>query len=132
MMPLVPSITFPLDRSSVVEKVLLQAQEDGKNFSVIVVDSKPLLEGTDHNLLIHLSTNFLSRQSTFEGLDGQVKSNTLYLCVTTGIAIPLDGSDDSFFGCPFPVFKWSGIFSGRYRHGGYDGKSAQRTCRCLL
>jgi len=32
-------------RSSVVEKVLLQAQEDGKLFSVIVVDSKPLLEG---------------------------------------------------------------------------------------
>lgn len=32
-------------RSSVVEKVLLQAQEDDKKFSVIVVDSKPLLEG---------------------------------------------------------------------------------------
>ncbi|CAA7260236.1 unnamed protein product [Cyclocybe aegerita] len=32
-------------KSSVVQKVLLQAQEDGKKFSVVVVDSKPLLEG---------------------------------------------------------------------------------------
>ncbi|KAJ8523004.1 hypothetical protein ONZ45_g528 [Pleurotus djamor] len=32
-------------RSSVVEKVLLQAHEDGKRFSVIVVDSRPMLEG---------------------------------------------------------------------------------------
>jgi translation initiation factor eIF-2B subunit delta len=32
-------------RSSVVEKVLLQAFEDGKTFSVIVVDSRPMLEG---------------------------------------------------------------------------------------
>jgi translation initiation factor 2B subunit (eIF-2B alpha/beta/delta family) len=42
-----------------VEKVLLQAQEDGKIFSVIVVDSKPLLEGTDRNYLIHSSSNLL-------------------------------------------------------------------------
>ncbi|KAL4075754.1 eukaryotic translation initiation factor 2B delta subunit [Scleroderma citrinum] len=32
-------------RSSVVEKVLLGAWEDGKRFSVIVVDSRPMLEG---------------------------------------------------------------------------------------
>ncbi|KAH9947298.1 eukaryotic translation initiation factor 2B delta subunit [Amylocystis lapponica] len=32
-------------RSSVVEKVLLGAQSDGRNFSVIVVDSRPMLEG---------------------------------------------------------------------------------------
>ncbi|PFH49342.1 hypothetical protein AMATHDRAFT_76237 [Amanita thiersii Skay4041] len=32
-------------RSSVVEKVLLNAHEEGKIFSVIVVDSRPLLEG---------------------------------------------------------------------------------------
>ncbi|KAF9247119.1 IF-2B-domain-containing protein [Melanogaster broomeanus] len=32
-------------RSSVVEKVLLHAWEDGKQFSVIVVDSRPMLEG---------------------------------------------------------------------------------------
>jgi translation initiation factor eIF-2B subunit delta len=29
----------------VVEKVLIQAQEEGKRFSVIVIDSRPLLEG---------------------------------------------------------------------------------------
>ncbi|KAF5320774.1 hypothetical protein D9619_001019 [Psilocybe cf. subviscida] len=34
-------------RSSAVEKVLLAAQEDGKKFSVVVVDSKPLLEGKE-------------------------------------------------------------------------------------
>jgi translation initiation factor eIF-2B subunit delta len=33
-------------RSSVVQKVLLNAHEEGKRFSVIVVDSQPLLEGT--------------------------------------------------------------------------------------
>ncbi|KAI6047073.1 eukaryotic translation initiation factor 2B delta subunit [Pisolithus marmoratus] len=32
-------------RSSVVEKVLLRAWEDGKRFSVIIVDSRPMLEG---------------------------------------------------------------------------------------
>ncbi|KAJ7591356.1 eukaryotic translation initiation factor 2B delta subunit [Mycena floridula] len=32
-------------RSSVVEKVILSAHEEGKRFSVIVVDSRPLLEG---------------------------------------------------------------------------------------
>ncbi|TFK27009.1 translation initiation factor eIF2B delta subunit [Coprinopsis marcescibilis] len=32
-------------RSSVVEKVLLRAKADGKDFSVVIVDSRPLLEG---------------------------------------------------------------------------------------
>ena len=41
------SIELTHCRSSVVEKVLLQAHEDGKKFSVIVVDSKPLLEGEE-------------------------------------------------------------------------------------
>ena len=116
-----------------MEKVLLQAQEDGKRFSVIVVDSKPLLEGTGHSHLLHLSSNlFQSRQSTFEGFDRRVKANTVYLCVTTGITFPLDRSDDGSFGCPFPLLKWSCIFSGRYRDGGYDGQSAQRTRSRLL
>ena len=35
----------PITRSSVVEKVLLRAHEEGKNFSVYVVDSRPMLEG---------------------------------------------------------------------------------------
>ena len=33
------------NRSSVVEKVLLEAHSSGRNFSVIVVDSRPMLEG---------------------------------------------------------------------------------------
>ena len=33
-------------RSSVVEKVLLLAHEEGKSFSVYVVDSRPMLEGS--------------------------------------------------------------------------------------
>lgn len=32
-------------RSSIVEKVLLGAHEDGRDFSVIIVDSRPMLEG---------------------------------------------------------------------------------------
>ena len=34
-----------MTRSSVVEKVLLRARGEGKNFSVYVVDSRPMLEG---------------------------------------------------------------------------------------
>jgi len=41
-------------RSSVVEKILLRAREGGKRFSVIVVDSRPLLEG---KALIRTLTN---------------------------------------------------------------------------
>lgn len=86
-----------------MEKVLLQAQEDGKKFSVIVVDSKPLLEGTNHNPSHSSSLIFSqSRQSTLEGSDRRVKSDTLYLCAFTGIAIPIDGSDDGYFGCSLP------------------------------
>jgi translation initiation factor eIF-2B subunit delta len=35
----------PLSRSSIIQKVLLRAHAEGKRFSVIVVDSRPLLEG---------------------------------------------------------------------------------------
>ncbi|KAF9008769.1 hypothetical protein BDQ17DRAFT_1236646 [Cyathus striatus] len=38
-------IILAFARSSIVEKVLLRAHEEGKKFSVIVVDSPPLLEG---------------------------------------------------------------------------------------
>lgn len=41
-------------RSSVIEKVLLQAVEKGKKFSVIVIDSGPLLEG---KVLLKILTN---------------------------------------------------------------------------
>jgi len=36
---------MPIIRSSVVEKVLLRARDEGKDFSVYVVDSRPMLEG---------------------------------------------------------------------------------------
>lgn len=36
---------MPIIRSSVVEKVLLRARNEGKDFSVYVVDSRPMLEG---------------------------------------------------------------------------------------
>jgi len=42
---LLSPISTDFIRSSVVEKVLLEAHEVGKTFSVVVVDSKPLLEG---------------------------------------------------------------------------------------
>jgi translation initiation factor eIF-2B subunit delta len=48
-------------RSSVVEKVLLAAQEDGKKFSVIVIDSQPLLEGLQHFHAFYLSLNILAQ-----------------------------------------------------------------------
>lgn len=51
-------------RSSIVEKILLNAHEEGKRFSVIVVDSRPLLEGP-HNFLDGGPVNliFKDRQS---------------------------------------------------------------------
>lgn len=42
---LVPFFPTIYHRSSVVEKILLRAHSEGKKFSVIVVDSRPLLEG---------------------------------------------------------------------------------------
>jgi translation initiation factor 2B subunit (eIF-2B alpha/beta/delta family) len=36
---------MPSLRSSVVEKTLLSAHEEGRQFSVFVVDSRPMLEG---------------------------------------------------------------------------------------
>ena len=38
-------LTYASYRSSVVEKVLLEAHSSGRHFSVIVVDSRPMLEG---------------------------------------------------------------------------------------
>jgi hypothetical protein len=34
-------------RSSIVERVLLNAHREGRDFSVIVVDSRPMLEGAE-------------------------------------------------------------------------------------
>src|SRR5260221_11827372 len=48
-------------RSSVVEKVLLAAREDGKKFSVVVIDSQPLLEGPHHFLASDLSLDLLAQ-----------------------------------------------------------------------
>lgn len=45
-------------RSSVVQKVLLEAWADGTRFSVIVVDSRPMLEG------IRIHARSLSRTET--------------------------------------------------------------------
>ncbi|KAJ3516203.1 hypothetical protein NLJ89_g1263 [Agrocybe chaxingu] len=49
-------------KSSVVQKVLLQAQGDGKKFSVIVVDSKPLLEGSPQIFTLHLAASSVTLQ----------------------------------------------------------------------
>ena len=39
-------------KSSVVEKVIRYAREKGKEFSVVVVDSRPMLEGLDPLFLL--------------------------------------------------------------------------------
>jgi len=48
-------------RSSVVEGVLLEAKRVGKEFSVVVVDSRPLYEGTP----LHTSSSYLAYQNGF-------------------------------------------------------------------
>ena len=42
---LIMTLLMEYHRSSVVEKVLLEAHAVGRKFSVIVVDSRPMLEG---------------------------------------------------------------------------------------
>jgi translation initiation factor eIF-2B subunit delta len=42
---------LPQFRSTVVEQVLLHANQEGRVFSVIVVDSRPMLEGEDSPLI---------------------------------------------------------------------------------
>lgn len=39
-------------RSHVVEKILKKAQDDGKRFRVVVVDSRPKLEGTSSHCVL--------------------------------------------------------------------------------
>jgi len=52
-------------RSSVVEKVLLAAREDGKKFSVIVIDSQPLLEGLHHFVASDLPLDLFAQARHF-------------------------------------------------------------------
>lgn len=49
-------------RSSVVEKILLRVHEEGKRFSVIVVDSRPLLEGILDGISLLLCPHVLHAQ----------------------------------------------------------------------
>ncbi|KAH0840110.1 hypothetical protein J3R83DRAFT_1084 [Lanmaoa asiatica] len=55
-------------RSSVVEKVLLHAWAYGKRFSVIVVDSRPMLEGTPSLYLPSLERLFTSAACPRQGI----------------------------------------------------------------
>ena len=45
---------FAAYRSSVVEGVLLEAKAQGKNFKVVIVDSRPMLEG-ERKLRLYLA-----------------------------------------------------------------------------
>lgn len=42
---IITHLTIEPTRSSVVEKVLIHAHKEGRRISVIVVDSRPMLEG---------------------------------------------------------------------------------------
>lgn len=76
-------------RSSVVEKVLLRAHAEGKRFSVIVIDSRPMLEGKANLLQDIRDFIFIfvrSRQALVETLDISsslllpAHHNVLHLC----------------------------------------------------
>lgn len=41
-------------KSSIVEALLLEAKRSGYEFRVIVVDSRPMFEGNDHNFALYI------------------------------------------------------------------------------
>lgn len=117
-------------RSSVVEKVLLEAHASGRKFSVIVVDSRPMLEGMCHHLLSHVDTDTWFRQAINSC---PLRSrHTVYICPASGSGLShLRG---------FYSLRWRALNTHERRrvltcwHGScrHVGETALRSCRCLL
>jgi hypothetical protein len=133
--------TFPLSladsylpRSSVVEQVLVGAWDDGKRFSVVVVDSRPMLEGKRPVIIVSFAISSCGLRNirqeaslrTFcHGYPLHIPPSAIHwICHHRGV--------DSLSGRSLPTFERRRIFPCRHGSCSYDGKTTQCSCRRLL
>jgi hypothetical protein len=119
-------------RSSVVEKVILGTHAEGRKFTVIVVDSRPMLEGGSHVSLMltpyHLTLS--SRQkASFETFIGWY---ILHIFVASCNCVCHHRGLSSAGGRTLTTFKRRCILSCRDGLGSDDGKAALDTRPCVL
>lgn len=117
-------VAHQIRRSSVVEKVLLNAREEGKKFSVIVVDSQPLLEGTCHiSLRLDHENHAVTRQKSSQIPYSRIKPNPLHICSPSRTSLPSDRCFNGSDRRTRPVLEWCCVFKSRNRDGRNDGQN---------
>lgn len=124
-------------RSSVVEGVLLEAKRQGKSFSVVVVDSRPLYEGiipgSSHLFeLVHWADQgaFIIREKPFGCSECCRHSDNLRPSPITVGRFAADISLPSRDACS--LVEWLHVFPRWYCHGRHDAHSARRASSMLL
>lgn len=125
-------------RSSVVEGVLLEAKRQGKVFTVVVVDSRPLYEGESmvrllnflkRLVLIRLNCS-LYRQEPTSSTDSSIDSDYLrpspFSLSRPSSRVALSS------GHARATLEWIDVLARWNGDGGHDAHSAGSTCRMLL
>lgn len=120
-----------MNSSSVVEKVLLEAWSEGTQFSVVVVDSRPMLEGLHRRFSLYRIplTRYVRQTST---IGTRFCWPSLLLCSPSLAWLHHHGSFHRFRRCSLNKFKRSRILASRDRAGRYDGQATLRPGRCVL
>lgn len=120
-----------LNSSSVVEKVLLEAWSEGTQFSVVVVDSRPMLEGMQRRFSLYgiPLTRHVRQTST---IGTRFCWPSLLLCSPSLAWLYHHGSFHGIRRCAFNKFKRSRVLASRDRAGRYDGQTTLRPGRCVL
>jgi hypothetical protein len=129
----VVSSDFPhvlMARSSVVEKVLLRAHEEGKSFSVYVVDSRPMLEGLVWYFLSKIVGLNLSQARNSDG--AVVSWDPLYISPPSRRRFRYCRGFDRLHWCSLPPFKRSRALSSWDCPRFDDGETTLNTGRRLL
>jgi hypothetical protein len=114
----------------VVEKVLIQAQEEGKRFSVIVIDSRPLLEG--FSLALRQKLNLLKSLRQMPPPHPRLSFYPINLRPPTFTPFAYLRSQPSPPWRTFPSFKRRSVFQSRYCDGEYDGEGLRYSSCSLL
>lgn len=120
-----------LRRSSVVQKVLLGAFAEGRQFSVVVVDSRPMMEGRDSqsHLIGFLPILHLRQKATVDPL---VYRDSVHLSPPACSGLYHKRSVNGPRGGSLNSLKRCGLFKSRYRFGSYDGQATLRPCCRVL
>jgi hypothetical protein len=111
----------PTHRSSIVERVLLSAWKDGKRFSVVVVDSRPMLEGTWSPFITIFIIDLMSRQMLATSLDCYF--NTLHIPSASRNRINHHRSQSGAGRRTLAAFQRCRVLPGRDSIGGNDGQT---------